>query len=226
MVQTLNGKVNCGTVTSAAGCRKVQSAGHGICHTGGPRQHHSSSCGWLDEWMMSTGEIWNVSMKICACGPLSTTSHQWTGGGAWPEAVTTPRAWRQPLTAVWSDRRTISGMYCYTVSQAGRFVSPGSCRSWNDVQLFETPPVSHSLNATTLAAASLNPKGNSVRTQKAVALLSHRQTGPQACKLLSETSPLLSVMSRLHISCQWQVLLLGQWGHKVGRRTVVPSMSF
>lgn len=50
-------------------------------------------------------------------------------------------------------------------------------------------PVSHSLNATALAVASLNPKGDSLRTQKAAALLSHRQRGPQTCMLLSETSP-------------------------------------
>jgi len=49
-VQALTGKVtNCGTVTSAAGYRKVQAACQGICDTGGPRQHHSSSCGWVDE---------------------------------------------------------------------------------------------------------------------------------------------------------------------------------
>jgi len=40
-------------------------------------------------------------------------------------------------------------------------------------------PVSHSLNATALAVASLNPKGDSLQTQKVAALLSHRQTGPQ-----------------------------------------------
>jgi len=49
------------------------------------------------------------------------------------------------------------------------------------------------LNATALAASSLNPKGNSVRNQKAAALLSHRQTGPQVCMVLSEISLLLYV---------------------------------
>jgi hypothetical protein len=85
--------------------------------------------------------------------------------GARPDAVTAPRAWTQPLNAVCCDRRTTTAVIVRLSHRQGDLsllVHVAAGMTFSCLNL----PVSHSMNATTLAVASLNPKGDSLRTQK------------------------------------------------------------
>ena len=199
IAQTLHGKVtdeprHCDQQPQngrSVSCRKVQSACHDIWHTGGPRQHHSSSRGWLDEWVRSIGRMRNaeerrdVWMKVCAYGTLSTTSNQWTGHGrssTWRCHDATCLETAADCSVKWQENNNWGVLLgCLT----GREI----CFTWCMSQLewhsaVWKYPLSHSLNATALAASSLNPKDNSAAVPSP-----DRATGLHGA-VLSETSPL------------------------------------
>ena len=160
MVEPLNWKIrNCGTVTSRS--RRVKVGGllcswpiticllH-FCDTSQrSRQDHCPSRGWLDNWIrsiggMSTGESRNILMKICAYGTLSTTSYQWISHGRNWNLRRHDATWLETVaycSVQWQEDDIWGLLFCchWVVSQAGRFVSLCSCRSWNDVQLSELP---------------------------------------------------------------------------------------
>jgi hypothetical protein len=114
-------------------------------------------------------------------------------------AATTPRDWRQSLTAVCSDRRTTSGVYCSAVTglshrqvDLSRFVhvAAGMTFSCLNSLCVTHHQAQHRMNETGLAAASLNTKGKSGRTHKAAVTLPDCQTWPQTYILLSLISAL------------------------------------